>query len=105
MTFTAYHRLIDQLRTAVRAERLPTLVVGDLNMVDRTSSYRAMGHDLSDAMRADWVGPTSRRAPIVPLLARIDQIFMPKTWCSTDSATFTLSASDHQGIVVTLGPC
>ncbi len=105
VTFGDYQRLIDDLRAAIRSEALPTLLVGDLNLVDRTSAYRSVGHDLSDAMRADWVGPTSRRSPIVPLLARVDQIFMPKTWCSTGSRTFVLTRSDHRGVAVTLGAC
>jgi vancomycin resistance protein VanJ len=103
--FRADRRLIDEVRKAVRAELLPTLVVGDLNLVDRTSGYRSLRADLDDAMRADWVGPTSYRTWTVPLIARIDHVFMPKSWCSSNAKTFTLPRSDHRGVAVTLGPC
>jgi endonuclease/exonuclease/phosphatase family metal-dependent hydrolase len=105
VSFGTYRRLVDQVRAAVRAEALPTVVAGDLNLVDRTSAYRRLTRDLADAARADWMGPTSFRRPLVPLLARVDQVLMPKTWCSTDAGTFHLTGSDHRGVAVTLGPC
>jgi endonuclease/exonuclease/phosphatase (EEP) superfamily protein YafD len=103
--FGGHRSLVDELRRAAEAEALPTLVVGDLNLVDRTSGYRAMRRTFDDAMRARWVGPTSQRSWTVPLLARIDHVFMPRSWCSTDAGTFDLRDSDHRGVAVTLGRC
>jgi len=103
--FRSHRRLVDRLRAAVRAEELPTVVVGDLNLVDRSSGYRALAGDLDDAMRAGWVGPTSHRFWTSPLLARVDHVFVPESWCAEDARTFSLTASDHRGVATTVGPC
>jgi endonuclease/exonuclease/phosphatase (EEP) superfamily protein YafD len=103
--FRTHRVLIDAARADARAERLPTLVIGDLNLVDRTSGYRAMRQDLDDAMRANWVGPTSVRLSTLGVLGRVDHVFMPRSWCSDRSKIFRLPGSDHLGLAVTLGPC
>jgi endonuclease/exonuclease/phosphatase (EEP) superfamily protein YafD len=103
--FRTHKRLIDAIVRSVRAETLPVVVAGDLNLVDRSTGYRAMTNVLDDGMRAGWVGPTSRKSTTKPLLARIDHIFEPSSWCSDDAHTFTMRGSDHRGVVTTIGPC
>lgn len=103
--FRTHRRIIDEVVDAVRRETLPVVVAGDLNLVDRTSGYRDLAGVLDDAMRAGWVGPTSRKPATRLLLARIDHIFEPSDWCSTNAKTFTMRGSDHRAVVTTIGPC
>lgn len=90
---------------ALRNERLPTLLVGDFNMSDRSSTYRRLTSSLPDAARARWAGPTYVGLRYLPLLLRIDHIFMPRAWCSQRSARFAIRGSDHRGVVAEVGPC
>jgi endonuclease/exonuclease/phosphatase (EEP) superfamily protein YafD len=103
--FRSHRRLVDRLVDAVQAETLPVVVAGDLNLGDRTSGYRALTDVLDDGMRAGWTGPTSLRRTTRLLLARIDHVFAPETWCAEDSRTFTMRGSDHRGVATTIGPC
>jgi endonuclease/exonuclease/phosphatase (EEP) superfamily protein YafD len=103
VTPTEYRRVIGDVLASVRAERLPVVIAGDLNLVDRTSSYRDMTSTLRDAMRSSWAGPTSRKW--WPLLARIDHIFESPGWCSSDAHRFTITGSDHRGVTASIGPC
>lgn len=103
--FRTHRRLVDAIVRSVRAERLPVVVAGDLNLIDRSSGYRALTRVLDDGMRAGWVGPTSLKRSTKPLLARIDHIFEPSSWCSDDALTFTINGSDHRGVATTIGPC
>ena len=103
--FRTHRRIIDAIVRSVRAETLPVVVAGDLNLVDRTSGYRALTRVLDDGMRAGWVGPTSLKRSTKLLLARIDHIFEPSSWCSDSAHTFTISGSDHRGVTTIIGPC
>ena len=103
--FRTHRRIIEEVVDAVRRETLPVVVAGDLNLVDRTTGYRALTGVLDDAMRAGWVGPTSRKRSTRLLLARIDHIFEPEDWCSSDAKTFTMRGSDHRAVVTTIGRC
>jgi endonuclease/exonuclease/phosphatase (EEP) superfamily protein YafD len=96
---------VHALARAIAAERLPALVVGDLNMSDRTSSFRRLAGPLRDAMRAGLAGPTYMRPLYRPLLLRIDHILIPRRWCARRAHTFTLRGSDHRGIATEVGPC
>lgn len=103
--FRTHRRIIDAIVRSVRAETLPVVVAGDLNLVDRTSGYRALTNVLDDGTRAGWVGPTSMKRSTKLLLARIDHIFEPSSWCSDDAHTFRINGSDHRGVATTIGPC
>lgn len=81
------------------------MVVGDLNLVDRASGYRALVGELDDAMRSGWAGPTAQRSWLDLLLARVDHVLVPEAWCSTDAVRFHLRGSDHRGLAATVGPC
>jgi endonuclease/exonuclease/phosphatase (EEP) superfamily protein YafD len=101
-----FHRaIVASLRDAAVAEALPVVVAGDLNLVDRSSGYRRLTGDLSDAMLAGWGRPTAYRPIGVPFLPRIDHVLMPTSWCSTRPSVIDLSGSDHRGVGATLGPC
>jgi endonuclease/exonuclease/phosphatase (EEP) superfamily protein YafD len=103
VTVTAQRRLVNAVLRQVRHERAPVIVAGDLNVVDRTGSYRGLTATLDDAMRSGWGGFTSLKWK--PFLARIDHVLVSPSWCSTGARHLSLSGSDHRGIAVTVGPC
>ena len=103
--FSLHRRQTDGLRDLVEAEQLPTVLAGDLNLVDRTSGYRALVATLRDAGRSGWVGPTTLKTKFRPLLARIDHIFVTRDWCAADGSGFEIPGSDHRGVVADVGPC
>lgn len=82
------------------------MVVGDLNASDRSTDYRVVLGEgrLVDAMRDDWVGPTSHRK-WAPLLLRIDHLLLRSGWCGDTPRRFDLPGSSHTGITATVGPC
>ena len=97
--------MIDALLRAVERETAPVLVVGDFNFSDRTWAYRRLAGRLRDAGRATWAGPTYIRIRYRPFLLRIDHLFVAPEWCSGHSARFTITGSDHRGVVADVGPC
>lgn len=97
--------MIDALLRAVERETAPVLVVGDFNFSDRTWAYRRLAGRLRDAGRATWAGPTYIRIRYRPFLLRIDHLFVAPEWCSGDSGRFTITGSDHRGVVADVGPC
>jgi hypothetical protein len=100
-----HRRLIRELADLAAAERLPTVVAGDLNLVDRSSGYRLLDDRMRDAVRTSWAGPTSLKGKFLPLLARIDHIFVSEEWCADGGGRFDIAGSDHRGVVATIGPC
>ena len=96
---------VGALLRAATAERSPTLVVGDLNLSDRTREYRRLTGRFRDAMRAAVAGPTYMRPLYRPLLLRIDHLFVPEGWCTRHARTFTMRGSDHRGLTAEVGPC
>lgn len=100
------HRdLIGELHELVEGEQLPTVVAGDLNLVDRATGYRKLDASLRDAVRTEWAGPTTLKGKFRPLLARIDHIFVSEDWCARDGGRFEVPGSDHRGVLATIGPC
>lgn len=98
------HRsLIDSLVEAVRTEKRPVVIAGDLNLSDRTTGYRALTSETKDAMRTSWTQPTSIRWSA--LLLRIDHILVPTNWCAAESRHFQIAGSDHHGISSLIGRC
>lgn len=98
-------RLLDDLLEAATAERLPVVIAGDMNMPDRTSSYRAYAADLHDAVRSSFAWPTSLKWFQAPLLLRIDHIWISDDWCAEGGGSFPLTGSDHRGVEAAVGPC
>jgi endonuclease/exonuclease/phosphatase (EEP) superfamily protein YafD len=104
VTAPEHSRLVDVLARRVAAERIPAVVVGDLNTPDRTGDYQrllAQG-GLVDAMRDGWGGPTSV-GQWAPLLVRIDHVLVTAGWCGDASSRPVLDGSDHRGVAVTVG--
>lgn len=99
-------RFTEDLLAAIRTERRPVVVAGDLNMSDRVVSYRKMDAVLTDAMLAGAGGATTYVGGWWPaLMLRIDHVFVTPTWCATDPGTFAPTGSDHRGVEVAVGPC
>ena len=103
VTVGQHRSLVDDLLDAIHAEPLPVVIAGDLNLSDRTSGYRALTDEQTDAMRSGWARPTSIRW--APLLLRIDHIMLPADWCTAESRYLGLSGSDHLGVSALVGPC
>lgn len=103
--FRTHRRTIDTIADAAAAERLPVILAGDLNLVERSSGYRRLTDVLDDAMRAGWTRPSTIRWITWPLLARIDHIMIDSSWCSVRSSVFAIPGSDHRGVEATVGPC
>ncbi len=105
-TFEQQEAMAGHLMRAAGAEELPVVVVGDLNLSDRTEGYRILTGSMRDAMRAgSWPGDTYRLHVWRTLLLRIDHLLVPKDWCARDPVTFVVPGSDHRGIEATIGPC
>lgn len=98
-------QMVVALLRAVEAETSPVVVLGDFNISDRAWAYRRLAGRLRDAMRATLAGPTYVRPRYRPFLLRIDHLFVTPGWCSADSRRFTISGSDHRGVVAEVGPC
>lgn len=101
----AHARTVDRLLDAIADEDLPVVVAGDLNLVDRTSGYRALAGPLRDAVRTGWAPPTALRPLGLPFLPRIDHVLVSRRWCAADGTTFRLLGSDHLGVAATVGRC
>ena len=85
---------------------MPVVVAGDLNTSDRARDYRVLIDDagLTDAMLDNWAGPT-QIGHWATLLVRIDHLLVSPGWCGDDSSRYPIPASDHRGIISTVGPC
>lgn len=99
---------------AQRAESVagPVLVLGDLNVSDRTRAYALMAAELSDAFREAGSGfgfTFPNRRPIGPVfvtrpLVRIDHIFHSGHLLPRQSRVVCPSVSDHCYVVAQFGP-
>ena len=100
------HRLVAALADRIAAERLPVVVVGDLNLSDRGRGYRLLldGGQLVDAMR-DEATAYSSVGKWTPLLLRIDHVLVDPGWCGDGARQVELANSDHRGVTATVGPC
>jgi endonuclease/exonuclease/phosphatase (EEP) superfamily protein YafD len=106
VTAPEHSRLIDVLARRVAAERLPVVMVGDLNTPDRTADFHRLltAGGLVDAGRAGWAGPTSV-GQWAPLLVRIDHVLVTQGWCGDAPGRPALTRSDHRAVAATVGPC
>jgi endonuclease/exonuclease/phosphatase (EEP) superfamily protein YafD len=95
----------DALLASARAETAPVVLAGDFNTSDRSRGYRRITDRFRDAMRSRRAGPTYVAPLWRPLLLRIDHIFVPPDWCSSNPERFALHGSDHRGVAVDVGPC
>jgi endonuclease/exonuclease/phosphatase (EEP) superfamily protein YafD len=104
-SFAKHRDVLGGLLDAAKSEATATIVVGDLNLSDRQSGYRDFTRTLHDAMRRERAGPTGMKWYLRPLFLRIDHLFVPRDWCSSDARRFSVPGSDHRGIVAEVGPC
>lgn len=105
-TFADQRAFVQRLLAAVDDESSPTIVVGDLNMSDRTVPYRIMDGAMRDAMRARaWGRTTFDPGWWRLLLLRIDHLFVPPDWCASNAALFDVPGSDHNGVSAEVGSC
>ena len=105
VTFGRHRQIVAALAHAARAERLPVVIAGDLNLSDRTWGYRNLAHHFRDAGLAGWGGPTSERGALRRLQLRIDHVFVSSGWCAAHARRMALPGSDHRGVATTIGPC
>jgi len=104
-TAPEHRRLVKAVNEKVRTERLPVVLAGDLNSVDRERDYRtALRTGLVDAMRDAPGGPTSV-GKWLALLGRIDHILVSVGWCGDEARRLPLPGSSHRGVLATVGPC
>ncbi len=105
-SFDAQRSMTEGLLDTIAAERLPVVLGGDLNVSDRTSSYRAIDAQLRDAMRTGgFAESTYAGGAWRPALLRIDHLFVSTSWCASAPSTFEVPGSDHRGIRADVGPC
>ena len=103
-TVAGHHRLLEQIALRAARDDHPVVVAGDLNTTDRGRDYRVLSKHLDDAMLDTW-GRPSQIGNWSALLVRIDHIFVKPGWCSDDAGQYKVPASDHRGIITTVGPC
>jgi endonuclease/exonuclease/phosphatase (EEP) superfamily protein YafD len=107
-TFAAQTRQIERVQHYVLAfaSAGPVVLVGDLNLSDRTSAYRSLDASLRDVMRAGTRAHNTYAGGIWRFaMLRIDHLFVDRDWCASEPDVFAVSGSDHRGILATIGPC
>lgn len=101
-------RIVEAIARAAESETLPVLIVGDLNVVDRGTSYDLLTDNLQDAMREErWAGPTQGRTIWHALLfLRIDHLLIDNQLCAGASPLSPeVLFTDHDPILADIGPC
>lgn len=90
-----------------RAQVLPTVIAGDLNLSDRTNGYRVLTTGRLDATRVRSWAATSYVGSLgwSVLQLRIDHILLSHGWCAAHGRSFAISGSDHRGVSSEIGPC
>lgn len=100
-------KMIDAIVDAIDEETLPVVVIGDLNIVDRSEGYRDFTNILVDGMREErWARPTRSHEVLHSLLlARIDHVLVSESLCVSKAQTERLLFTDHTPIYADIGPC
>ena len=105
-TFQQQRDFTERLIANLEAETDPAILMGDLNMSDRTLSYRILDGSLQDAMRTSGWPRSTYHGEIWPIFQlRIDHLFIPPDWCGVGADTYEVPGSDHDGIEAVIGPC
>lgn len=107
VTITEQSKMVEEIARAIEEETLPVVVIGDLNVVDRSTSYRRLTDSLVDGMREErWAGPTRNHDFLYSLLlARIDHVLISESLCVTGAETESLLFTDHTPIYAEIGLC
>jgi endonuclease/exonuclease/phosphatase (EEP) superfamily protein YafD len=105
-TFQQQREFTDRLIGNLETETDPAILMGDMNMSDRTLSYRLLDGSLRDAMRTSGWPRSTYHGEIWPIFQlRIDYLFIPQDWCGVGADTYRVPGSDHDGIEAVIGPC
>ena len=82
----------------------PVIVIGDFNLTDQHSSYRAITNHLRDAhTESGWgMGFTARYVPLGLPLWRIDYIFHSPQMMALRTVLGEYGASDHRPVIAEL---
>ena len=105
VTFAGQQPPVSAVVRLTNASHLPVVVAGDLNVSDRTASYRRLVAHRRDAMRAGWARSTYLQFPWSLMALRIDHVLIDRSWCAEHARRFHASGSDHDAVEVTIGPC
>lgn len=99
--------MVDEIVAAIEAETLPVIVIGDLNVVDRSESYRDFRAHLHDAMREEQWADVTRQKDFwfMLLLARIDHLFVSDELCVENALTDDLAYTNHRAVRADVGFC
>jgi len=105
-TFEQQRDFTNRLIGDVGAETDPAILMGDMNMSDRTLSYRILDGAMRDAMRTGGWPRSTYHGEFWPIFQlRIDHLFIPPDWCGAAADTYEVPGSDHDGIEAVIGPC
>ncbi|MGZ8595961.1 MAG: endonuclease/exonuclease/phosphatase family protein [Actinomycetota bacterium] len=105
-TFQQQRDFTERLIGDLWAEADPAILMGDMNMSDRTLSYRILDGSFLDAMRTGGWPRSTYHGEIWPIFQlRIDHLFIPQDWCGVGADTYEVPGSDHDGIEAVIGPC
>lgn len=99
---TNQRRIIEATARSIEAETLPVVVAGDLNVTDRSRSFRLLTERTDDAVTG-WGRPTSKKWWL--LAARIDHVLVDDTWCRGPSRYVDVPLTSHLAVAATFGPC
>ena len=107
VSITEQSKMVEQIVRAIEEETLPVIVIGDLNVVDRSTSYRRLTGTLVDGMREErWAVPTRSHDFLYSLLlARVDHVLISDSLCVTGAETESLLFTDHTPIYAEIGLC
>jgi endonuclease/exonuclease/phosphatase (EEP) superfamily protein YafD len=105
VSFAGQRPSISAVVRLTKSTHLPVVVAGDLNVSDRTASYRRLVAHRRDAMRAGWARSTFLQFPWTLVALRIDHVLIDRSWCAEHARRFHPSGSDHAALEVTIGPC
>jgi endonuclease/exonuclease/phosphatase (EEP) superfamily protein YafD len=101
--WSAEHRVLR--RAVIDNIDHPLLVAGDFNAVDDHGPMQALQRaglkSATDVAGAGWLPTYPANRPFPPLLP-IDHVMINKDLTATSVASFTVSGSDHRGLLATL---
>lgn len=107
-SYRGHGEVVQKIADMIKAEELPTIVMGDLNTTDRGRAYRSLiDAGLLDVARVGWTKPTSVSPPWWRkfLMLRIDHILASPSLCTASAEFRDVPFSDHRMVYAEVGPC
>jgi len=107
VSISEQRELVEAVTSAVEAEELPVVVLGDLNIVDRGESFDILSNQLRDVMRSNTWAPSTRESDVWHSLLqlRIDHLLIDRELCAMEVQAPAVFFSDHRPIQADIGPC